>query len=105
MILRSIDEHEGLEILEDLRYYIIWKYINRYDDMMVNALAILSQSNLITEKLYFNKKCAFNLLYHDLRKHFLTWLNEKKSLKLILINNHICYPIYGCKSRRILRKN
>ena len=25
MILRSIDKHEGLEILEDFCYYIVWK--------------------------------------------------------------------------------
>ena len=44
MILRSIDKHDGLEILEDLRYYIMWKYVNKYDEEMVNVLAILSKS-------------------------------------------------------------
>ena len=46
MILRSIDKHDGIELLEDLRYYIMWKYVNKYDEEMLNVLAIRSQINL-----------------------------------------------------------
>ena len=79
MILCSIDKHDGVEVLEDLSYYIIWKYINKHDEEMVNVLAILLQISLIKEKFYLNKECAFNPLYHDLRKHILTWLKESNT--------------------------
>ena len=79
MILRSIDKHDGIEILEDLRYYIMWKYVNKYDEEMVNVVAILSQINLMIEKFCLNKECASNPLYHDLRKHILTWLKESNT--------------------------
>ena len=86
MILRSIDKHEGLEFLEDLRYYIIWKSNNKYDEEMGNVLCILSQINLITEKIYLIKECAFDPLYHDLRKHILTWLKENNTK--LEVGNH-----------------
>ena len=79
MKLRSIDKHDSFEILEDLRYHTIWKYINQYDEEMVNVLTILCQINLIIEKFSLNKQCAFNPLYLDFRKHKLTWLKESKT--------------------------
>ena len=79
MILGSIDKHDAIEILEDLRYYIMWEYVNKYDEEMIDVLAILSQINIIIEKFYLNKKCAFNPLYHDLREHILTLLKESNT--------------------------
>ena len=79
IILRSIDKHDGIEILEDLRYYIMWKYVDKFDEEMVNVFAILSQINLIKEKFYINKECAFNPLYHESRKDILTWLKESNT--------------------------
>ena len=53
MLLRSIDKYDGIEILEDLPSYIMWKYVNKYDEEMVNVLAILTQINLIIDKILF----------------------------------------------------
>ena len=87
MILRSIDKQEGIEILEDVRYYIIWKYIINYDDeKIVNALAIFSQINSIMEQFYLYKEWAFNPLYQDLRKHIMTWLRETDTK--LEVDNH-----------------
>ena len=35
MILRSVDKLDGIEILKDLRFFKMWKYINIYDEQMV----------------------------------------------------------------------
>ena len=79
MMLSSIDKHDGVEILEDFCFYLVRRYINKYDEEMGNVLAILSLINLITEKFYLNKECAFNPLYHDLKKYILTWLKESNT--------------------------
>ena len=64
MILGKIKKDVCIEILEDMRYYLIWIYNNKYDGEM---LALLSHINIMKENIYLNDECAFNPLYHDLR--------------------------------------
>ena len=79
MILCIIKKHDGIDILEDVRDHIIWLYIDKDVEEKVNVLAILSQISLIIEKINLNNECAFNPLYHDLRKRILAWLKESNT--------------------------
>ena len=75
-IFRNIAKHDVVELLENVRYYMIWMYIDQYVEEKEDMLLILSQFNLMVEDIYLNKECSFNPLHHDLRKHILTWFKE-----------------------------
>ena len=79
MILCIIKKQGVIGILEDVHDYIIWMYNDKYIKEMVIVLAILSQINLIIEKNFSKNECAFNPLYHDLRKRILAWLKESNT--------------------------
>ena len=86
MILRNIAKHDGVEILENVRFYMIWMYNDHYVEEKEDILSILSQINLIFEKIFLNKECSLNPLNHHLRKHILTWF-EKSNTKSE-VDNH-----------------
>ena len=79
MILCILKKQGVNGFLEDVRDYIIWMYNDKYIKEMLIVLAILSQINLIIENFFLKNECAFNPLYHDLRKHILAWLKESNT--------------------------
>ena len=56
---------------------------------MASVLAILSQTNLIIEKFYFDNESDFKKQYRNLRKYVSNWLDERNSKHedVDLVNN------------------
>ena len=52
MIICNIEKHAGIGNLEDIRVYKIGTYNEKYIEEMVTLLSILSQKNLIIERIF-----------------------------------------------------
>ena len=79
MILCGIEKHVGIGNLEDVRDYIIVVYNDKCNKEMVSMLAILSQINLIIDRLYSDKEGDIKKHYCTLRKRTLAWLPKSNT--------------------------
>ena len=55
-------------------------YNEKYIEEMVGMLAILSQINLIIEKIYLDTESDIKKQYYNLRKRKLAWLDESNTI-------------------------
>ena len=79
MILCSIQKHVGIGNLEDIHDYVIRMYNDKYIEEMVIILAILSQINLLIDRLYLDEESDHKKQYYILRKHILARLQERNT--------------------------
>ena len=80
MILCSAEKNVGIGKLEDMRNCVIRMYKEKYIEEVVAMSAILSQINLIIEKLYLDKEYDNKKQFCNLRKRIVAWL-EKSNTK------------------------
>ena len=79
MILCDIEKHTIVECLEDIRYYMLTLYNDKYIEDMVNMRAAFSQINLIIDNFYLDNESNIKKQYYTLRKRILAWLQERNT--------------------------
>ena len=72
--LSDIGKYACIGNLEDVRYYVLSEYKNKYIEDMVALNKILSQINNIIDKIYFDKEDDIKSECQYLRKCILAWL-------------------------------
>ena len=73
LILCGTEKHIGIGDLVDVRDYMIGICDGNYIEEMVSMLAVLSQINLIINRIHLDKESDIKQLYRDLRKRILAW--------------------------------
>ena len=88
VILSGVENHNGIGNLEVVRDYMIEMYNAKYIEDMVVMTGVLSQINLIIEKVYdFDDDSDLKRKYWILRKHILAWLEEKNTKPKVDVDN------------------
>ena len=78
MILCGVESRDGIGNLEVVRDYIIEMFNDKYIEDVVVLTGVLSQMNLIIEKIYdIDDDSDLKRDYWIMRKHILAWLEEK----------------------------
>ena len=72
--MSNIEKQIGIGNLEDVRDCIIGMYNGENVIEMVSMSAVLSQVNLILDRIYFDKESDIKEQYCTLRKRILAWL-------------------------------
>ena len=95
----------GIENLEMIREYTLDKRDGEYNHVdMLQLPYNLQQINYITENNFKFIDDEIEAEYIKLRKQLINWFfnvilkMKLATMMLILLNNHICYHINGCKS-------
>ena len=79
LILLNTEKYVGIGNLEDIRKYVIKVYEGKYIEETVSVLGVLSQINLIIDKIHSDKNSDIKQLYRNLRKRILIWLKESNT--------------------------
>ena len=74
VILKDMGKDCSVGNVEDLRDYVTSMHNDKYVEEMVALLSVLSQINLIIEKIYLDEKWDFKKENGKLRKRILDWL-------------------------------
>ena len=89
MIICDLGKNVDFSNLENIRDYLIGTYNDKSNEDMVMFTGVLSQINLIIEKIFdVDDNSDLKKEYSILRKHILSWLEEKNTKPEA--DNHIC---------------